>query len=254
MSIAVPSATRRARPRARPARGRAPRVGRRLDRDEGTAHHPSDAELRFSTCSGDRGQPRLGPRHPAARRGRLGGRHRRQGRDAAGAVRPARGRVERALMMPAGDGLTAGGRAAAAGARLAHAGARAARAAPRPAPRRHQRAVAAICDAGARAIVVLGGDGTHRIVARKLRRAADLRALDRHQQRVPQWRETTVAGLATGYYATGAAGPTRWSARPRSTSSATAPAISRSSTWRSAPSASSAPGRCGARTSCASSW
>ena len=39
--------------------------------------------------------------------------------------------------------------------------------------------------AGVRAIVVLGGDGTHRVVAKALRRRAAVRALHRHEQRVP---------------------------------------------------------------------
>jgi predicted polyphosphate/ATP-dependent NAD kinase len=57
--------------------------------------------------------------------------------------------------------------------------------------------------AGVRAIVVLGGDGTHRVVAQA---CADVPicALSTGTNNVfPQMRETTVAGLATGLVATG---------------------------------------------------
>ena len=115
--------------------------------------------------------------------------------------------VERALMMPAGDGLTAGVE-------------RLLRAHPSPTPELElleqrlsgtaadtERAVAAICDAGARAIVVLGGDGTHRIVARNCGELPICALSTGTNNAFPEWRETTVAGLATGYYATGRGGP-----------------------------------------------
>ena len=115
--------------------------------------------------------------------------------------------VERALMMPAGDGLTAGVE-------------RLLRAHASPTPELElleqrltgtaadtERAVAAICDAGARAIVVLGGDGTHRIVARNCGELPICALSTGTNNAFPEWRETTVAGLATGYYATGRGGP-----------------------------------------------
>ena len=115
--------------------------------------------------------------------------------------------VERALMMPAGDGLTVGLE------RLLKA-----HASPTPelewlpqrltgTARDTERAVAAICDAGARALVVLGGDGTHRIVARTCGELP-ICALSTGTNNVfPELRETTVAGLAAGLVATGRAGP-----------------------------------------------
>jgi predicted polyphosphate/ATP-dependent NAD kinase len=115
--------------------------------------------------------------------------------------------VERVLMMPAGDGLTAGVE------RLLKA-----HASPTPdlelLPQRltgtaldSERAVAAICEAGAKAIVVLGGDGTHRVVARTCGETP-ICALSTGTNNVfPEWRETTVAGLATGFSATGRGGP-----------------------------------------------
>jgi predicted polyphosphate/ATP-dependent NAD kinase len=115
--------------------------------------------------------------------------------------------VERALMMPAGDGLTAGVE-------------RLLRAHASPTPELElleqrlsgtaadtERAVAAICEAGARAIVVLGGDGTHRIVARSCGELPICALSTGTNNAFPEWRETTFAGLATGYYATGRGGP-----------------------------------------------
>jgi predicted polyphosphate/ATP-dependent NAD kinase len=70
-----------------------------------------------------------------------------------------------------------------------------------------ERAVAAFCEAGARAIVVLGGDGTHRVVARVCG-AVPICALSTGTNNVfPELREATIAGLATGFVATGRAGP-----------------------------------------------
>jgi predicted polyphosphate/ATP-dependent NAD kinase len=69
------------------------------------------------------------------------------------------------------------------------------------------RAVELLRRAGAAAIVVLGGDGTHRVVAKA---CADvpLCALSTGTNNVfPELREATVAGLATGLVATGRGGP-----------------------------------------------
>jgi predicted polyphosphate/ATP-dependent NAD kinase len=115
--------------------------------------------------------------------------------------------VERVLMMPAGDGLAAGLE------RLLKA-----HASPLPelawisqrltgTALDTERAVAAICEARARAIVVLGGDGTHRVVARNCGEVP-ICALSTGTNNVfPEWRETTVAGLAAGHFATGHGGP-----------------------------------------------
>jgi len=115
--------------------------------------------------------------------------------------------VERALMMPAADGLSA----------TLH---RQLRGAPAGGARLEElrmpltgtaadtaHAVAAMRDAGVAAIAVLGGDGTHRVVAKG---CADipLCALSTGTNNAfPELRETTVAGLATGLVATGRAGP-----------------------------------------------
>jgi len=67
-------------------------------------------------------------------------------------------------------------------------------------------AVERMLAAGVEAIVVLGGDGTHRVVA-KACGDVPLCALSTGTNNVfPQMREATVAGLATGLVATGAAG------------------------------------------------
>jgi predicted polyphosphate/ATP-dependent NAD kinase len=68
------------------------------------------------------------------------------------------------------------------------------------------RAVELMCTAGVEAIVVLGGDGTHRVVA-KACGEVPICALSTGTNNVfPEMRETTVAGLATGLVATGRAG------------------------------------------------
>jgi predicted polyphosphate/ATP-dependent NAD kinase len=68
-------------------------------------------------------------------------------------------------------------------------------------------AVEAMLRARVRAIVVLGGDGTHRVVA-KVCGEVPLCALSTGTNNAfPEMRETTVAGLATGLVATGRAGP-----------------------------------------------
>ena len=65
------------------------------------------------------------------------------------------------------------------------------------------------------AIVVLGGDGTHRVVA-EARGDVPLCALSTGTNNVfPELREATVAGLATGLVATGGALATRCGARRR---------------------------------------
>jgi predicted polyphosphate/ATP-dependent NAD kinase len=67
-------------------------------------------------------------------------------------------------------------------------------------------AVEQMLAAGVRAIVVLGGDGTHRVVA-KVCGDVPLCALSTGTNNAfPEMRETTVAGLATGFVATGRAG------------------------------------------------
>ena len=116
--------------------------------------------------------------------------------------------VERALMMPAGDGLSRTLRRQLSG--------RAASALPAlveldmpltstAADTTH--AVQRMCDEGVAAIVVLGGDGTHRVVA-KACGDVPICALSTGTNNVfPEMRETTVAGIATGLVATGRAGP-----------------------------------------------
>jgi predicted polyphosphate/ATP-dependent NAD kinase len=69
------------------------------------------------------------------------------------------------------------------------------------------RAVAAMCDAGVAAIVVLGGDGTHRAVA-KACAGVPLCALSTGTNNAfGELRETTVAGIAVGLAVTGRGGP-----------------------------------------------
>jgi predicted polyphosphate/ATP-dependent NAD kinase len=68
-------------------------------------------------------------------------------------------------------------------------------------------ATARMCTAGVKAIVVLGGDGTHRVVAQACG-DVPLCALSTGTNNVfPQMRESTVAGMATGLVATGRADP-----------------------------------------------
>jgi predicted polyphosphate/ATP-dependent NAD kinase len=64
-----------------------------------------------------------------------------------------------------------------------------------------------MCAEGVAAIVVLGGDGTHRVVAQTCG-DTPLCALSTGTNNVfPEMRESTVAGLATGLFATGRVGP-----------------------------------------------
>jgi predicted polyphosphate/ATP-dependent NAD kinase len=68
-------------------------------------------------------------------------------------------------------------------------------------------AVERMLAAGAAAIVVLGGDGTHRVVARACGDVPLCALSTGTNNAFPAMRETTVAGIATGLVATGRAGP-----------------------------------------------
>ena len=68
-------------------------------------------------------------------------------------------------------------------------------------------AVERMVAAGVRAIVVLGGDGTHRVVARGCGDVPLCALSTGTNNAFPEMRETTVAGIATGLVATGRAGP-----------------------------------------------
>ena len=117
------------------------------------------------------------------------------------------GGVDRVLAMPAGDGL---------GATLARLLAR--RDGDVPAlellPLRltgsaadSTAAVAAMCAAGVEAIVVLGGDGTHRVVAKACGDVPLCALSTGTNNAFPELREATVAGLAAGLAVTGRGGP-----------------------------------------------
>jgi predicted polyphosphate/ATP-dependent NAD kinase len=67
-------------------------------------------------------------------------------------------------------------------------------------------AVARMVEAGVRAIAVLGGDGTHRVVARSCGDVPICALSTGTNNAFPEMRETTVAGIATGLVATGHAG------------------------------------------------
>jgi predicted polyphosphate/ATP-dependent NAD kinase len=67
-------------------------------------------------------------------------------------------------------------------------------------------AVERMVAAGVRAIVVLGGDGTHRVVARACGDVPICALSTGTNNAFPEMRETTVAGIATGLVATGRAG------------------------------------------------
>ncbi|HEY6775061.1 MAG TPA: NAD(+)/NADH kinase, partial [Thermoleophilaceae bacterium] len=122
--------------------------------------------------------------------------------------------VPRALMMPAFDGLGA----ALERQLLAHATAEQRRgAAPLPALEAlpmpltgtaadSVRAVQLMRAAGASAIVVLGGDGTHRVVAKACGDVPLCALSTGTNNAFPEVREGTVAGLAAGLVATGRAG------------------------------------------------
>jgi predicted polyphosphate/ATP-dependent NAD kinase len=115
--------------------------------------------------------------------------------------------VERVVMMPAGDGLG--------GSLLRHLKGRTGALAEQPVPtvefldielhgdaRDSADAVEAALGEGATALVVLGGDGTHRVVA-KHAGEVPLCTLSTGTNNVfPELREATVAGIATGLVAT----------------------------------------------------
>jgi predicted polyphosphate/ATP-dependent NAD kinase len=66
------------------------------------------------------------------------------------------------------------------------------------------RATAAMADAGVAAIVVLGGDGTHRAVVRRCGKVPLAGLSTGTNNAFPEMREPTITGLATGLYASGA--------------------------------------------------
>jgi ATP-NAD kinase N-terminal domain len=114
--------------------------------------------------------------------------------------------VDRVLMLPAGDGLSTTLR------RHLHSASRTLpvleeiRMTLHGTARDSRVAVERMVDEGVRAIVVLGGDGTHRVVA-KTCGDVPLCALSTGTNNVfPEMRETTVAGMAVGLVATGRAG------------------------------------------------
>ena len=66
------------------------------------------------------------------------------------------------------------------------------------------RATAEMVDAGVAAIVVLGGDGTHRAVVRRCGKVPLAGLSTGTNNAFPEMREPTITGLATGLYASGA--------------------------------------------------
>ena len=66
------------------------------------------------------------------------------------------------------------------------------------------RATAAMVDSGVAAIVVLGGDGTHRAVVRRCGKVPVAGLSTGTNNAFPEMREPTITGLATGLYASGA--------------------------------------------------
>jgi predicted polyphosphate/ATP-dependent NAD kinase len=69
------------------------------------------------------------------------------------------------------------------------------------------RATAEMVDDGAAAIVVLGGDGTHRAVVRRCGKVPVAGLSTGTNNAFPEMREPTITGLATGLYASGAVPP-----------------------------------------------
>lgn len=73
------------------------------------------------------------------------------------------------------------------------------------------KATRMMCDAGVKAIVVLGGDGTHRAVVRELTRqnmSIPIAGLSTGTNNAfPEMRESTITGIAVGLYATGQLSP-----------------------------------------------
>jgi predicted polyphosphate/ATP-dependent NAD kinase len=115
--------------------------------------------------------------------------------------------VERALMMPAGDGLSRTLQRQLTGGAASDLPTLVQLDMPLTATARDtSRAVEQMCAEGVDAIVVLGGDGTHRLVA-KACGDVPMCALSTGTNNVfPEMRESTIAGLATGLVATGHAG------------------------------------------------
>jgi predicted polyphosphate/ATP-dependent NAD kinase len=124
------------------------------------------------------------------------------------------GGVERVLMLPAADGLSTTLRRHLHARRTVPAFAAAG---PFPAleeldvaldgtARDSAIAVERMVAAGVRAIVVLGGDGTHRVVARACGDVPLCALSTGTNNAFPEMRETTVAGIATALVATGRAG------------------------------------------------
>ena len=70
------------------------------------------------------------------------------------------------------------------------------------------RATERMCEAGATALIVLGGDGTHRAVAARSGKVPLLALSTGTNNAFPEMREATVAGLAAGLIASGAVPPT----------------------------------------------
>lgn len=66
------------------------------------------------------------------------------------------------------------------------------------------RATAEMVDAGVAAMVVLGGDGTHRAVVRRCGKVPLAGLSTGTNNAYPEMREPTITGLATGLYASGA--------------------------------------------------
>jgi hypothetical protein len=120
--------------------------------------------------------------------------------------------VERVLMMPAADGVGGGLERQLSGRRGALAEARFPALevldyAPTSTARDTVRAVEAMCVAGVAAIVVLGGDGTHRVVAAGCGDTPVCALSTGTNNAFPEMREATVAGLAVGLLATGRMAP-----------------------------------------------
>src|SRR3954451_10896768 len=118
--------------------------------------------------------------------------------------------VEQALMMPAADGLSV----------TLHRMFTAHR--DTPLPELHEldmrltgtaadttRAVEEMLERGVKALVVLGGDGTHRVVAKACGDVPLCALSTGTNNAFPEMREATVAGLATGLVATGRASALR---------------------------------------------
>ena len=113
--------------------------------------------------------------------------------------------VERVLMMPAASGLYDGLQRALHGHAfedvLAGAGARG----DAPAPRRprHRGGGRKMRKQGVKAIAVLGGDGTNRVVASRCADTPICALSTGTNNAFPEMREATIAGLATGLVSTG---------------------------------------------------